>query len=97
MFKSKVALPAPADRLSPKEVAEYLKVMRESGLMTGHLVLPGGVQIIGTFAPEPIADEAGTSAAPGGWKQPQQTLPHLDDVDQIAPGLFSSTPRTEAP
>lgn len=59
--------------MTPTELQDYLKVLREGGAAAADLTLPGGVVLRVTFSPEPLARpaipslEEGEGDLPPGW------------------------------
>jgi hypothetical protein len=55
--------------MSPSDVRDYLKALRDGGCMSAELVLPGGAAIRAVFAPDaPPGDAITKEPEPGAWK-----------------------------
>lgn len=69
--------------MSPQELAEYLKVLKQHGVGAASVTLPD-CNLNVTFVPD-LPEFGGTTPEPGGWKSPN----HLDNPDRLDPAALN--------
>jgi hypothetical protein len=54
--------------MSPDDLKQYLKVLREGNVMSANLKFPDGFALAVVMGPDPMPEAQSENPAPGGWK-----------------------------
>jgi len=70
--------------MSPTELSEYLKVLRDQDVGAAVVRLPNGARIQVSFNPQLPAAPDVKEVSPGGWKSPLDHLDNVSDLRQVS-------------